>query len=206
VWRRERHILRRNFLPIRNFRKILKLVKDDPPGPPIPEDRLAQARDEFVSQWGAIGSAWGINRTMAQIHALLITSPQALSTDEIMEELHISRGNANTNLRDLVGWGLIRSVVRKGERKEYFEAEKDVWKMFCIIARERKRREVSPAIEVLDRCQAQTKGLRSEAARTFNHQMKDLGDFLRLADSVLEKIAASEESKVIGLARKLFQA
>src|SRR6266481_5615409 len=97
---------------------------------------LRGARDEFVTQWGAIGSAWGINRTMAQIHALLITAPAALSTDEIMEELKISRGNAHSNLRDLVSWGLVRSVVRKGERKEFFEAEKDVWKMFCIIIRE----------------------------------------------------------------------
>src|SRR5207244_13655672 len=90
---------------------------------------LQQARDQFVTQWGAIGSAWGINRTMAQIHALLIITPRALTTDEVMEELKVSRGNAHTNLRELVGWGLVRSVVRKGERKEYFEAEKDVWKM-----------------------------------------------------------------------------
>ena len=98
------------------------------------------ARDEFIAQWGALGSAWGINRTMAQIHALLMISPQPLSTDDIMEDLQISRGNAHTNLRELTGWGLIRSVIRKGERKEYFEAEKDVWKIFCIVTRERKRR------------------------------------------------------------------
>src|SRR5579862_1600088 len=96
---------------------------------------LAAARDEFVSQWGAMGSAWGINRTMAQIHALLLVTPQPLSTDEIMADLKVSRGNAHGNLRELVSWGLIRGVVRKGERKEYFEAEKDVWKMFCIVAR-----------------------------------------------------------------------
>src|SRR3954453_12164213 len=106
------------------------------------QNALRAARDEFVSQWGAIGSAWGINRTMAQIHALLITTPNPLSTDEIMEDLKISRGNAHGNLRDLVSWGLVRSVVRKGERKEYFEAEKDVWKMFCTVMRERRRREL----------------------------------------------------------------
>src|SRR3954453_6980171 len=103
---------------------------------------LREARDEFVSQWGAIGSAWGLNRTMPQIHALLITTPNPLSTDEIMEELKISRGNAHGNLRELVSWGLVRSVVRKGERKEFFEAEKDVWKMFCTVMRERRRREL----------------------------------------------------------------
>lgn len=92
----------------------------------------------FITQWGAMGSWWGINRTMAQIHALLLITDRALSTDEIMDDLKISRGNPNMNLRDLAGWGLIRSVIRKGERKEYFEAEKDVWKMFCTIVRERK--------------------------------------------------------------------
>ncbi len=167
-------------------------------------DKLREAREDFVSQWGAIGSAWGINRTMAQIHALLMTSLTPLTTDEIMEELRISRGNANTNLRDLVGWGLIRTVLRKGERKEYFEAEKDVWKMFCIIARERKRREISPAMEVLQRCAEKTKGLKSQDATNFNHQMSTLLDFLRLAERVLETVAASEQSRIMKMAARLF--
>src|SRR2546427_3451953 len=110
---------------------------------------LREARDEFVSQWGVIGSAWGVNRTMAQIHALLITAPSALSTDEVMAELKISRGNAHRNLRDLVSWGLGRSVVRKGERKEFFEAEKMFWKRFCIIIRERPRLNLRTAPGVL---------------------------------------------------------
>src|SRR6187399_1908641 len=128
---------------------------------------LEEARDDFVTQWGSIGSAWGINRTMAQVHALLITRPNPLSTDEIMAELKISRGNAHSNLRDLVSWGLVRSVVRKGERKEYFEAEKDVWKMFCIIIRERRRREIRPAMGVLQACAARTKELKSADAVAF---------------------------------------
>src|SRR6218665_1879966 len=111
--------------------------------------RLKKARDEFVAQWGALGTQWGINRTMAQIHALLITAPDPLSTDEVMEDLQISRGNAHTNLKELVAWGLIRTVLRKGERREYFEAEKDVSQMFTIIARERKRREIEPALGIL---------------------------------------------------------
>src|SRR5712671_1162807 len=138
---------------------------------------LREARDEFVSQWGVIGNAWGINRTMAQIHALLITSPSALSTDDIMEDLKISRGNAHGNLRDLVSWGLVRSVVRKGERKEFFEAEKDVWKMFCIIIRERRRREMRPAQTVLKDCSARTKQLRGAEAVAFNKQINALSEF-----------------------------
>jgi DNA-binding transcriptional regulator GbsR (MarR family) len=165
-------------------------------------DRLAAAREEFVSQWGSIGSAWGINRTMAQIHALLLTSPQPLSTDEIMAELRISRGNANVNLRDLTGWGLVRSVLRKGERKEFFEAEKDIWKMFCIIARERKRREITPAMEVLRRCGERTKGMKTAEAREFHRQMEGLLDFLRLGERVLETVAASEQGRIMKTAAR----
>jgi DNA-binding transcriptional regulator GbsR (MarR family) len=164
---------------------------------------LEEAREEFVSQWGAIGSAWGINRTMAQIHALLLTANEPLGTDEIMQELQISRGNANTNLRDLVGWGLIRTVLRKGERREFFEAEKDVWKMFCIIARERKRREIHPAMEVLERCARRTAGRTDAATRSFHRQMRELCDFLQLGERALEAIASSEQSRAVRFLSRL---
>ena len=160
------------------------------------------ARDEFIAQWGALGSAWGINRTMAQIHALLMISPQPLSTDDIMEDLQISRGNAHTNLRELTGWGLIRSVIRKGERKEYFEAEKDVWKIFCIVTRERKRREIRPAIGVLKDCIERTETLRDPDAAVFTKQTRALLEFVEMADSILSKIARSEQSKVVPWALK----
>lgn len=166
---------------------------------------LSEARDEFVSQWGAIGSAWGINRTMAQIHALLITSITPLSTDEVMAELSISRGNAHGNLRELVNWGLVRSVIRKGERKEFFEAEKEVWKMFSVIINERRRRELKPAMQVLSECAERTKGLRSEEAVAFNRQIRELGDFLSMSDNILSKVAASKESNVIPWALKFLK-
>jgi DNA-binding transcriptional regulator GbsR (MarR family) len=166
---------------------------------------LREARDEFVSQWGVIGSAWGINRTMAQIHALLITAPSALSTDEVMEELKISRGNAHSNLRDLVSWGLVRSVVRKGERKEFFEAEKNVWKMFCIIIRERRRRELRPAQAVLKECLSRTGDLGGSEAAAFNKQLKALSDFLELADGVITKLSQSEQNKMVPWALKFLK-
>jgi DNA-binding transcriptional regulator GbsR (MarR family) len=166
---------------------------------------LQQARDEFVSQWGAIGSAWGINRTMAQIHALLITAPAPRSTDDVMEELKISRGNAHSNLRDLVSWGLVRSVVRKGERKEFFEAEKDVWRMFCIVIRERRRRELRPALAVLKDCSDRTKSLKGNEATAFNRQLNALSDFLQLADRVITKLSQSEQSKMIPWALKFLK-
>ena len=166
---------------------------------------LAAARDEFVAHWGAMGSSWGINRTMAQIHALLLITAPPLSTDDVMAELKISRGNAHMNLRELVGWGLVRSVIRKGERKEYFEAEKDVWKMFCIIVRERKRREIRPAINALKSCRAGVDGLKSPEARAFAAQMQALSEFMELADGVLSKIARSEQSTIIPWALKFLK-
>jgi DNA-binding transcriptional regulator GbsR (MarR family) len=167
--------------------------------------QLAAAKDEFVTQWGAIGSAWGINRTMAQIHALLMITPEPLTTDDVMEDLKISRGNAHMNLRELTGWGLVRSVIRKGERKEYFEAEKDVWKMFCIIVRERKRREIRPAINVLKDCIDRADGLKSADAVSFTRQTKALCEFMEMADGVLSKVVRSEQSTVVPWALKFLK-
>ena len=166
-------------------------------------DPLALARDEFVAQWGAMGSAWGINRTMAQIHALLMTSDAPLTTDDVMADLKISRGNAHQNLRDLVGWGLVRSVIRKGERKEYFEAEKDVWRMFCIISRERKRREIEPALKALRACEEQTRSLRGDKAAAFNRQIRALSEFVGQADTILDRISRSEGSSLLPLFLKI---
>ena len=166
---------------------------------------LRETRDEFVSQWGVIGSAWVINRTMAQIHALLITAPAALSTDQVMEELKISRGNAHSNLRDLVSWGLVRSVVRKGERKEFFEAEKNVWKVFCTIIRERRRRELRPALSILKECSERTRQLKGAEAAAFNKQIKSLSDFLEIADGVITKLTRSEQSTMVPWALKFLK-
>lgn len=171
----------------------------------VEHSKLAALRDEFVAQWGAMGNAWGINRTMAQIHALLLISPEPQSTDQIMTELRISRGNAHSNLRELVGWGLIKSVIRKGERKEFFEAEKDVWRMFCIIARERKRREVEPALKVLQACRDNSKNWKSAEAKEFHQQIVALSDFVATADSVMDRISRSEESQVLPVALKFIK-
>jgi DNA-binding transcriptional regulator GbsR (MarR family) len=166
---------------------------------------LEKVREEFVSQWGALGKAWGINPTMAQIHALLMTSPEPLSTDQVMEKLRISRGNAHGNLRDLVGWGLIRSVIRPGERKELFAAEKDVWRMFCVVARERRRREIEPGVDLLRRCEEQTKGLKGAEAVAFQKQIRALRDFAEVADKALERLSKSEQSAVIPWVLKFFK-
>ena len=112
--------------------------------------KLAEAQQQFIASWGAFGTHWGINRTMAQIHALLMISPDPLSQEDIMEQLNISRGNVNMNIRDLVDWGLVDRVLKPGERKEFFSAEKDIWKVAMQIAKERKKRELEPVKKLLD--------------------------------------------------------
>ncbi len=166
--------------------------------------QLKAARDEFVAQWGALGTQWGINRTMAQIHALLMTAPEPPSTDDVMEELQISRGNAHTNLKELVAWGLVRVVVRKGERREFFEAEKDVWKIFTIVARERKRREIDPALEVLRRCAEESQSIETAEGRAFHDQMKQLGEFVEFASRMADKVSAMKYGFALQMASKFF--
>ncbi len=113
---------------------------------------LETAQQLFIRRWGEMAASWGISRTMAEIHALLFLAPEPLCTDDVMERLSVSRGSASMNLRDLVRWGLITRVHHMGDRKEYFEAEKDVWQMFETITRERRRREVQPIVETIQRC------------------------------------------------------
>src|SRR5215213_1914157 len=101
--------------------------------------KLKEAKKGFIQTWARLGGEWGINRTMAQVHALLLATDRSLSTDDVMEELQISRGNANTNLRELMNWNLVYREMVPGERKEYFRAEKDIWEVAKRIARERKK-------------------------------------------------------------------
>jgi DNA-binding transcriptional regulator GbsR (MarR family) len=108
-----------------------------------------------------------------------------------------SWSNANTNLRELVSWGLIHRVLRTGERREYFEAEKEVWKIFCLVARERKRRETEPALLVLQSCVEQSEAMDSPEAREFHRQLTALADFVGLANTLMERIAAKEQSTLL---------
>ena len=114
--------------------------------------QLATARREFVDLWGQMANHWGINRTMAQIHALLMVSSRPLTAEQIMEELQISRGNVSMNLRDLINWGIVRRTGVAGDRRDFFTTEADVWSMFQIILRERKKRELDPLLSRLEEC------------------------------------------------------
>lgn len=158
---------------------------------------LPASKKAFVETWGEMGPTWGINRTMAQIHALLMVSDEALSTDEVMAHLRISRGNANTNLRELVSWSLVHKVVRLGERREFFEAEKQTWRIFCNIARERKRREIDPLTEKLNRIRAQAETEPGNPA--FRQQLKELQVIVDQASVSLDRLASLRDAAIVPL-------
>jgi len=145
---------------------------------------LRDAQERFIEAWGAFGSAWGINRSMAQVHALLLISPDALSTEDVMARLNISRGNANMNLRALIDWSLVRRVLKAGERREFFEAEKDVWKVATHITRERKKRELEPLVRLLDELE-DIPGATPEA-KSFRKMTHDLHDLTTRLDTLLD--------------------
>jgi DNA-binding transcriptional regulator GbsR (MarR family) len=158
-------------------------------------EKLEEAKSLFIHSWGEMGPQWGINRTMAQLHALLMISEKPLSTDDVMAELSISRGNANMNLRSLVDWGLVRRTYVKGDRKEYFQSEKLIWNMFCRIARERKKREIEPVLTTMQECLGLTG--KDKAATHFRKRVGELLDLVKTLDYVLGKIAQQEGNAVL---------
>jgi HTH-type transcriptional regulator, glycine betaine synthesis regulator len=115
-------------------------------------DRLQDVENQFIGLWRTMSSLWGISPTMAEIHGLLYITGSALSMDDIMERLKISRGNVSMNLSKLVEWGLVRRVHKRGDRREYYESLNDVWEMFTLVAHQRKRREIDPILGTLRAC------------------------------------------------------
>ncbi len=111
---------------------------------------LQRSREAFISHWGEMGSSWGVPRSMAEIHALLFIEGRPMNADEIMDRLQISRGNVSTTLRQLADWGIVTRVRQRGDRKDYFEAEQDVWNLLSLIVRARKRRELEPLLAALE--------------------------------------------------------
>ncbi len=148
------------------------------------------AKQEFIEAWGNLGSSWGTNRTMSSIHALLMTSNKPMSTEDIMAELKISRGNANMNIRSLIDWGLVRKRHIAGERKEFFEAEKDIWEIAKQISRERRKREIKPVIDLLGRLKEEEDGSDPE----FSKLLSEMHDFTSQMSGLLDKFNRNDRS------------
>jgi DNA-binding transcriptional regulator GbsR (MarR family) len=167
--------------------------------------QLEEGKEKFIQAWGTLGSSWGINRTMAQVHALLLISPVARSTEEVMQELNVSRGNANMNLRALIDWGLITKELRPGERKEYFVAEKDMWKVAKQVIRERRKRELEPMLRILEDLRQVEGAPGDKETAAFQQAISNLQDFSLKADKTLNTMLRADEHWFLSSFMKLMR-
>ena len=164
---------------------------------------LDDAKRKFIQSWGTLGTDWGISRTMAQIHALLLVSPEPMNAEEVMQELQISRGNANMNLRALIDWGLVYKALKPGERKEFFEAEKDIWEVVKKIIIQRRKKELEPALRVLDEVN-QIEGDSAEVEE-FKRVVQDIQLFSRKADKTLDTLIKADSNWFVGTFMKMIR-
>ncbi len=145
-------------------------------------DKLSPVQQKFVLHWGEMGTRWGINRTMAQVHALLFISPKPLNAEDIVGALGVARSNVSTSLRELQGWGIVRTVHILSDRRDHFESLRDVWELFRVVMDERKRREIDPTCQVLDECIAEAAKANGTDDYTVS-RLNELRDFMTTTSS-----------------------
>ncbi|MBO9594906.1 MAG: ArsR family transcriptional regulator [Niabella sp.] len=158
---------------------------------------LEASKQKFIDTWGALGTEWGINKSVAQVQALLLVSDNPLSTDEIMESLTISRGNANMSLRQLLDYGIIYKKVIAGDRKEYFVAEKDIWKWALKIALMRKQKEIDPVLSVLTELEAETKKDKTAEGKALHQTVHEIQAFTEQLSTLVERVAGSTRGELL---------
>lgn len=160
---------------------------------------ITAAREKFIETWGNLGSSWGINKSVAQVQAYLLLAPEPVSTDDIMEDLKISRGNTNMSLRQLMDFGVVYKKNIAGQRKEYFVSEKDIWKWAPKIMAVRKQRELNPVLEVLTELK-EFKGSGSGGLEsTFIEQVKEIHSFSSKVSSVADRLCSSKSDILLKL-------
>ncbi len=161
---------------------------------------LEPVEQTFILHWGEMGTRWGINRTVAQVHALLFVSPNPLHAEEIASTLAVARSNVSTSLRELQGWGIVRVVHVLGDRRDHFESVKDVWEIFRIVAEERKRREIDPTLRVIEACVGQLK--KTGAGRSYTRErLEEMLEFLTTASALFEELLHIPPAALKGMAR-----
>ena len=164
----------------------------------------SEAKSKFIETWGNLGSQWGINKSIAQIQALLLVAPEPLTTDDIMEELKISRGNANMSIRQLLDWGIIYKKSVAGDRKEYFIAEKVVWKWAIKIGGVRKQRELNPVLDLLQEIASNKEATRTEEEKEFVKQIKELNAFTQQIGKLADNLFLSPKGELLLKIFKMF--
>lgn len=141
--------------------------------------RLSPVQQKFILHWGEMGTRWGINRTVAQIHALLFIAPKPIHAEEIMDTLGVARSNVSNSLKELQGWGIVKRVHVLGDSRDHFESMKDVWEMFRVVLDERKKREIDPTVALLRECVAEAHADKETDEYT-EQKLRELGDFFDL--------------------------
>ena len=137
---------------------------------------LSPVQQKFILHWGEMGTRWGINRTVAQIHALLYISPKPLNAEDIADTLQVARSNVSTSLKELQGWGIVRLVHVLGDKRDHFESMKDVWEMFRVVLDERKKREIDPTLTLLRACVAEAEKDKETDEYT-EQKLRELAEF-----------------------------
>lgn len=160
---------------------------------------LSPIEQKFVLHWGEMGTRWGINRSVAQVHALLYLSPKPLHAEEIANTLTVARSNVSTSLRELQGWGIVRVVHVLGDRRDHFESVKDVWEIFRIIAEERKRREIDPTLRIVQECVSESKKPGTSAHT--RERLEEMLSFLTTASGLFEELAHTPAAALKGIVR-----
>ncbi|HTW95780.1 MAG TPA: hypothetical protein VMD30_13340 [Tepidisphaeraceae bacterium] len=180
---------------------------------PAAQRELQSAQDLFIRRWGEMGQTWGINRTMAEIHALLYVVAEPLCTDDVMERLNISRGNASMSLRSLCDWGIVHRLHKRGERREYFESLSDVWDLFSLIAAERKRREMDPVLETIKQCRKMLdedslgkSAARCRSVQLTRQRLAGMEEFMEVTNKVFQQFIGNARSGLNRVVRVLLKA
>ncbi len=157
--------------------------------------KITPAVEKYVLHWGEMGTRWGTNRTVAQIHALLYLSPQPLTADEIVEALSIARSNVSTSIRELQSFGLVKMTHVMGDRRDYFEAECDVWELFRTIAEQRWKREISPTVTMLKGCVSEIEA-EPDTDDVTKERMRNMLEFLDAANEWYAQIRSIPEKRI----------
>jgi DNA-binding transcriptional regulator GbsR (MarR family) len=174
-------------------------------------NKLSPVQQKFILHWGEMGTRWGINRTVAQIHALLFISPKPLNADDIVSALNVARSNVSNSLKELQGWGIVKMVHVLGDKRDHFESMKDVWEMFRVVLDERKKREIDPTMRMLHECIVEAE--KDKATDEYTEQkLRELHDFFETTTAWYMQVrqwptaaltkfvkAADKIRKVIGL-------
>ena len=164
---------------------------------------VAQGQDRFIALWGDMGARWGVPRSMTELHAMLYIVGESMNTDEIMKKLSISRGNASMTLRTLLDWGIVTRTHKRDDRKDYYTAEQDVWKLFSTVARARKRRELEPLASTLQALANTLKGVDTSEVAAQRKRLESMLEFIVQFDGISERFLSMGGSSIEVFAKLL---